>query len=85
MDTLDSSDLRDRVADVLGRVADGERFTITVDGLPVAELVPPLATRRASISRNELEAILATHQADPSLRLELAALSSETTQDLDPS
>jgi prevent-host-death family protein len=83
MSTAASRDLRNHTAEVLARVAEGDRVTITVNGSPVAELVPPSATRRPSISRNELVAILTRYQADPTLRLDLDALTSETTDDLD--
>jgi prevent-host-death family protein len=83
MSTVASRDLRNHTADVLARVADGDRVTVTVNGTPVAEIVPPSATRRTSISRRELMAMLAQHQADAGLRADLQALTGETTDDLD--
>lgn len=40
MPTIPQRELRNNVSDVLRRAEDGERFTITVDGRPVAELGP---------------------------------------------
>ncbi|SDP21531.1 prevent-host-death family protein [Klenkia soli] len=40
MTTIPQRELRNNVSDVLRRAEAGERFTITVDGRPVAELSP---------------------------------------------
>lgn len=84
MAAVASRDLRNHTADVLRRVAGGDRVTITVNGAPVAELGPPSTTRREAMPRRELVALLARHQADPGLRANLDALTDETTDDLDP-
>jgi prevent-host-death family protein len=39
--TIPQRELRNNVSDVLRRAEQGERFTITVAGRPVAELGPP--------------------------------------------
>jgi len=78
-----SRDLRNHTAEVLRRVTEGQRVTITVNGLPVAELVPPSAVRRASMTRRELMAVLVRHQSDPGMRADLDALTDETTDDLE--
>lgn len=41
MTTIPQRELRNDVSAILRRVERGERFTITVDGRPVAELGPP--------------------------------------------
>lgn len=79
-----SRDLRNDTAGVLRRVQSGERVTITVNGRPVAELVPLRRTRRSWIGRDELVARLRTAQADPGLRRDLAELAGDTTDDLGP-
>lgn len=84
MSSVASRDLRNHTADVLRRVAAGDRVTITVNGAPVAELVPPSTSRRASIAREDLILLLARHQADAGLKTDLEALTSETTDDLNP-
>jgi len=82
MTTVASRDLRNHTADVLRQVSQGEHVTVTVNGTPVAEIIPVRAMRRASLSKAELIALLAHHQADPGLRDDLAALAGETTDDL---
>lgn len=47
MTTIPQRELRNNVAEVLRRAESGERFTITVNGRPVAELGPPSAPRLA--------------------------------------
>lgn len=84
MSSVPSRDLRNHTADVLRRVAEGDRVTITVNGAPVAELIPPSTSRRASISRDDLVLLLTRHQADAGLLYDLEALTNETTDDLDP-
>jgi prevent-host-death family protein len=83
MHTVASRDLRNHTADVLRRVATGERIAITVHGEVVAEVVPPSERRSAFLRKGELIAILATSQADSRLRRDLATLAGDTTDDLD--
>ena len=64
-------------------VAAGDGVTITVNGTPVAELIPPSTSRRPSISREGLVLLLTRHQADAGLTSDLEALTGETTDDLD--
>lgn len=84
MTSVASRDLRNHTADVLKRVAAGDRVTITVNGSPVAELGPVRSQRRPSMNRREQVAILTRFQTDPQLREQLATLVPETTDDLDP-
>jgi prevent-host-death family protein len=83
-ESVASRDLRNDTAGVLRRVESGERVTITVNGRPVAELVPLRRSRRSWIRRDELVARLDTAQADPGLRDDLARLAGDTTDDLGP-
>ena len=83
MTTVASRDLRNHTAEVLRQVADGAHVTVTVNGTPVAEIIPVRTLRRASMSKRDLIGLLAHHQADPGLRKDLAALAGETTDDLD--
>jgi prevent-host-death family protein len=46
MATIPQRELRNNVSDVLRRAEAGERFVITVDGRPVAELGPTERPRR---------------------------------------
>ncbi|MGI8593099.1 MAG: type II toxin-antitoxin system Phd/YefM family antitoxin [Solirubrobacteraceae bacterium] len=84
MSEIAARELRNRTADVLGRVEAGEQVTITFRGRPVAELIPVRTRRRRPISRAELVRRLGVAQADPGLRDELASLAGDTTDDLGP-
>ena len=76
-----SRDLRNRTRALLDRVASGETITITVDGRPVAVL-EPVGRRPRWLARSEFTDRILSHQADPGLADELAALTDETTDDL---
>lgn len=84
MSTIASRELRNHTADVLRRVADGDTVTITVNGSPVAELVPPRDTRRASLARADVVRLLdRAVVVDEQLVDDLAEISDATTDDLD--
>jgi prevent-host-death family protein len=76
-----SRQLRNETRALLKRVEAGEEVTITVDGRPVAELVP-LSRSDFWLSREELVRMLRDSQADPGLSADLADLFDETTDDL---
>jgi prevent-host-death family protein len=57
MTTIPQRELRNRVSDVLRRVERGERFLITVDGRPVAELGPH--GPRRWVGRDRLRGLMA--------------------------
>lgn len=84
MTNVATRDLRNDTAGVLRRVQAGEQIVITVNGEPVAQLVPLQADRGRWIPRAELARRLRTAQADPGLRRDLAWLAGETTDDLRP-
>ena len=64
MRTIAQRELRNNVGDILRRAEQGERFTITVSGRPVAELGPPPPTAR-SVSFADLRRILQETPVDP--------------------
>lgn len=76
-----SRELRNNTRGVLDRVEGGEDIRITVDGRPVAVLVP-VDRRRPRMPRVEFLRRLADAQADPALREELRAMLPDTTDDL---
>lgn len=51
MRNIDVHEARARFSELLRRVAEGEAFTITKDGMPVATLSPVEQVNRASIKR----------------------------------
>ncbi|MBA2310007.1 MAG: type II toxin-antitoxin system Phd/YefM family antitoxin [Pseudonocardiales bacterium] len=84
MTDVPSRDLRNDTAGVLRRVQDGDDITITVSGRPVARLVPLQRSRRRWLPKAELVRRLCIAQADPGLRVDLARLAGDTTDDLGP-
>lgn len=84
MAVVASRDLRNHTAEVLRKVSAGERVTVTVNGAPVAEIAPVTSGRRPSMPRRELVVLLTRYQADAGLTDDLAALTADTTDDLDP-
>ncbi len=58
MKTIPQGELRNRISRVLREVEAGERMRITVDGRPVADLVPVGGVRRRFVPRDVLVALL---------------------------
>jgi prevent-host-death family protein len=76
MTTIPQRELRNNVSDVLRRAEQGERFTITVAGRPVAELGPPPQVRRGATFA-ELREILARTPVDPAWAEDLRRMRDE--------
>jgi prevent-host-death family protein len=81
MGDVASRDLRNNTRSVLDRVAAGEEVTITVDGRPVAKLVP-LDRRERFWKREEFIAEIIEHQADAELGRWLEKALPDTTDDV---
>lgn len=82
MTEVASRELRNDTRGLLRRVAGGEDIVITVDGQPVALLVP-LKQRPQWISTTEFLSRMEVRQADPDLLTELRTfLAPDTTDDL---
>ena len=64
MTTIPQRELRNNVSEILRRAEQGEQFTITVAGRPVAELGPPPAQRRGATFA-DLRRILQETPVDP--------------------
>ena len=76
MTTIPQRELRNNISEILRRAEDGERFTITVAGRPVAELGPaPRATSGATSA--ELWRLLQSRPVDPEWAGELARMREE--------
>lgn len=84
MSTVASRDLRNHTAEVLRQVSDGTRVTITVNGMPVAEISPIRSARKQFLTKADLIELIAHKQADSGLSDDLERLAGETTDDLDP-
>ena len=81
MTAVPSRELRNDTRGVLRRAETGEPIEITVDGRPVAALVPLVGQRRW-ISRADLTRLLDGAQADHDLGDELRRLVPDSTDDL---
>lgn len=74
-------DLRNRTAEVVAAVEQGQRVTLTVRGRPVADIVPHGA-RTPWLSGEQLRRDLATRAADAGLSQVLDDLAGHTLDDL---
>jgi prevent-host-death family protein len=78
MTDLALRDLRNNVSEVLRRVEAGEQLTVTVNGRPVARIMPLPSRPRAMPWRQVL-----AQPADPGLGDDLRSLLPDTTDDID--
>ncbi len=74
MTTIPQRELRNDISSVLRRAENGERFTVTVNGRPVAELGP---LRQSGPERASLDAILARTPVDDRWAADLQAMRDE--------
>jgi prevent-host-death family protein len=74
-------DLRNRTASVIDAVKAGERVTLTVNGDPLADIVPH-GQRTRWLGGAQLREQLTERAADPGLRQELDDLASQTLDEL---
>jgi prevent-host-death family protein len=81
MEKIPQRELRNRVSAVLRAAEAGERYTITVDGRPVAELGP--LRPRQWVRADDVRALLAT-QTDTDVLEEVAAQAIDAGLDHDP-
>jgi prevent-host-death family protein len=81
MQVIPARELRNNVSAVLRRVEEGERLTVTIQGRPVAELVP-LSSKPRSITWTAFTRNWGSWRADPALTRELVDLLPETTDDI---
>ncbi|HEX3518044.1 MAG TPA: type II toxin-antitoxin system prevent-host-death family antitoxin [Solirubrobacteraceae bacterium] len=76
MSVIPQGKLRNDIAAVLRRAEQGERFTVTVSGRPIAEL-GPLPGARALARPERLAAILAETPPDPGFPEDLRRMRQE--------
>lgn len=74
-------DLRNRTASVIDAVKAGERVTLTVNGDPLADIVPH-GQRTRWLGGAQLREQLRDRAADPDLRHELDELAGQTLDEL---
>jgi prevent-host-death family protein len=80
--TIPQRELRNHIGRVLREVEAGERLRITVDGRPVADLVPTGGARRTFVSRADITGLLARAPLDPAFAPDLEALTGATIDEL---
>ncbi len=83
MKTIPQRELRNRVSGVLREVEAGERIRITVDGRPVADLVPIDGIRRTFVPRDRILAILEQAPLDLRFAQDIEDAVGATTDEID--
>jgi prevent-host-death family protein len=74
MKTIPQRELRNHISQVLRSVENGERMQITVDGRPVAELMPVGGRRRTFVPRDEVLALLRRASLDRKFERDMRAV-----------
>ncbi|MBI3977302.1 MAG: type II toxin-antitoxin system prevent-host-death family antitoxin [Chloroflexi bacterium] len=82
MKTIPQRELRNQIAQVLRQVEAGERLRVTVDGRPVADLVPIGGARRTFVPREEVARLLERAPLDPAFGHEMAAAMGASVDEL---
>jgi prevent-host-death family protein len=82
MRTIPQRELRNRISQVLRQVEGGEHLRITVDGRPVADLVPVGGARRTYVPRDELTQLLERAPLDAAFTHDLKGVTGATIEDL---
>jgi prevent-host-death family protein len=82
MKTIPQRELRNRVSRVLRQVEAGERMRITVDGRPVADLVPIGGVRRQFVPQNEVLDFLARAPLDRKFARDIEGAAGATIEEL---
>lgn len=81
MKTIPQRELRNRISRVLREVEAGERMRITVDGRPVADLVPLAGVRRTFVPKEDVISLLRRASLDRKFQPDLEGVN-QTIDDL---
>lgn len=82
MRTIPQRELRNDIGRVLREVEAGERLRITVDGRPVADLVPIEGTPRAFVPREEILRLLGEVGLDEGFMRDIDSISGARIDEL---
>ena len=74
MKNIAQRELRNRISSVLREVEAGSRMRVTVDGRPVAELLPLEGARRTFVPREDLVTLLRQAPLDREFARDIAAI-----------
>lgn len=81
MRTIPQRMLRNHIREVLRQVEAGERLRVTVDGRPVADIVP-IGRRQTFVPRDEIVHIVRQTPLDPGFARDLDDATSATIDEL---
>jgi prevent-host-death family protein len=82
MRTIPQRELRNQIGRVLREVEAGERLRVTVDGRPVADLIPIGGLRRTFVPREEIASLIRAAALDPHFARDLDALIGATIDEI---
>jgi prevent-host-death family protein len=82
MRLIPQRELRNNIGRVLRQVEAGERLRITVDGRPVADLIPAAGARRTFVSHADLTRLMAHAPLDAEFAQDLAVVTGATIDEL---
>jgi prevent-host-death family protein len=82
MKTIPQRELRNNVAKVLRDVENGERVRVTVNGRPVADLVPIDSSRRIFVPRDDIVELLRRLRPDPDFVGDVESMTGATIDEL---
>ncbi len=82
MRTIAQRELRNQTARVLRLVEAGERVRVTVNGRPVADLVPIGVARRTFVPREEVEQLLVRAPLDAAFARDVEVATGATIDEL---
>ena len=82
MRTIPQRELRNQIGRALREVEAGERLRVTVDGRPVADLIPIGGFRRTFVPRDEIASLIRAAALDPSFARDLDTLIGATIDEL---
>lgn len=83
MQTISAAQLERETDSIIERVEKGESLLVTVEGRPIAELIPHEEEPRW-LTKDEFIDLIANHAANPGLREDLDRIAGDTTDDLGP-
>ena len=82
MKTIPQRELRNHIGRVLREVEAGERVRVTVDGRPVADLVPIPGVRRRFVPRDEVLKLIARSPLDRAFSRDVKRFLRGTTDEI---
>jgi prevent-host-death family protein len=82
MKIIPQRELRNRIGQVLHEVERGQRMRITINGRPVADLVPISGSRRIFVPRDAVTELLTNASLDRAFASDIATATEATIEEL---